>query len=48
MACIGLTVRLNGMHWIGREVKWHALDWLAVSGIHWFGREIIWHALDWL
>lgn len=26
MACIGLAVRSNGMHWFGRENKWHVLD----------------------
>ena len=26
MACIGLAVRSNGMHWFARENKWHVLD----------------------
>ena len=55
MACIGLVVRSNGMHWIGYE--WHPLVWswdqmacigLAVTsnGMHWFGRENKWHVSD--
>ena len=26
MACSRLAVRSNGMHWFGRENKWHVLD----------------------
>ena len=26
MACIGLAVTSNGMHWFGRENKWHVSD----------------------
>ena len=59
MACIRFAVRSNGMHWIDREIKWHAFDWLqdqmtctelaARSNVmNLIGCEIKWHALDWL
>ena len=49
MACIGLAVRSNGMHWIGCEFTEMACIGLVVrsNGMHWIGCEIKWHALVW-